>query len=82
MPHDDATPHSANLLIVPEARRAAIEQLAAQFRPGLRVALSTHMNADGDGCGSEAALARILAAMGMDVRIVNPTPWPPMFVRC
>lgn len=79
MPHDDATPHSANLLVVPEARRAAIERLSAEFRPGLRVALSTHMNADGDGCGSEAALARILAAMGMDVRIVNPTPWPAMF---
>ncbi|MGH9422660.1 MAG: DHH family phosphoesterase, partial [Thermoanaerobaculia bacterium] len=36
----------------------------------------THINADGDGCGSEAALARILATMGMTVKIVNPTPWP------
>jgi len=47
--------------------------------PGRRVALSTHMNADGDGCGSEAALARMLAQRGMDVRIVNPTPWPDLF---
>src|SRR5919107_1048499 len=77
--HDTATPHSANLLVVPDARRNAIERLAAELRPGLRVALSTHMNADGDGCGSESALARILGAMGMDVRIVNPTPWPAMF---
>ena len=37
------------------------------------------MNADGDGCGSEAALARLLAQRGMDVRIVNPTPWPDLF---
>ena len=37
------------------------------------------MNADGDGCGSEAALARLLAQRGLDVRIVNPTPWPELF---
>ena len=71
-------PHSnhPDLLAVPAERRAAIERLAAELRPGRRVALSTHMNADGDGCGSEAALARML---GLDVRIVNPTPWPAMF---
>lgn len=44
-----------------------------------RIALSTHVNADGDGCGSEAALALLLAQRGIDVRIVNPTPWPGMF---
>lgn len=37
------------------------------------------MNADGDGCGSESALARLLAAQGLEPRIVNPTPWPEMF---
>jgi bifunctional oligoribonuclease and PAP phosphatase NrnA len=37
------------------------------------------MNADGDGCGSEVALARLLTQRGMDVRIVNPTPWPELF---
>ena len=37
------------------------------------------MNADGDGCGSETALARLLAQRGLDVRIVNPTPWPSLF---
>lgn len=68
-----------NLLDVPESRRQALERLAAELRPGLKVALSTHMNADGDGCGSEAALARILAQRDMSVRIVNPTPWPAMF---
>ena len=66
-------------LAVPVARRAAIEALAVEFLPGRTVALSTHMNADGDGCGSEAGLARMLAQRGLDVRIVNPTPWPTLF---
>jgi len=66
-------------LKIPEARRTAIEALRRELVPGRRVALSTHMNADGDGCGSEAALARLLAQRGMKVRIVNPTPWPELF---
>ena len=68
-----------DLLAVSEPRRAAIERLAAEFVPGRLVALSTHVNSDGDGCGSEVALARILIARGLRVRIVNPTPWPEMF---
>jgi phosphoesterase RecJ-like protein len=70
---------STDLLAVPAPRRAAIEALAPHFVAGRRVALSTHMNADGDGCGSETALARLLAAQGLAPRIVNPTPWPEMF---
>jgi phosphoesterase RecJ-like protein len=46
---------------------------------GQSVALSTHINADGDGCGSETALARLLAQMGITAHIVNPTPWPQMY---
>ncbi len=68
-----------DLLTVPAARRIAIEALAPELAPGRRVALSTHLNADGDGCGSETALARLLAAHGLVPRIVNPTPWPEMF---
>jgi phosphoesterase RecJ-like protein len=71
---------TTELLAVPAPRRAAIERMAdALLRPGARVALSTHMNADGDGCGSEVALARLLAQRDMRVRIVNPTPWPSLF---
>lgn len=66
-------------LTIPEPRRAAIHQLDREFVPGRKVALSTHMNADGDGCGSETALARMLMQRGLDVRIVNPTPWPDLF---
>jgi phosphoesterase RecJ-like protein len=68
-----------DLLTVPSTRRAAIEVLAREFVPGRRVALSTHMNSDGDGCGSESALARLLAAHGLAPHVVNPTPWPEMF---
>jgi phosphoesterase RecJ-like protein len=68
-----------DLLTVPPARRAEIEVLAPELVPGRRVALSTHLNADGDGCGSETALARMLASHGLVPRIVNPTPWPEMF---
>jgi phosphoesterase RecJ-like protein len=70
--------HTDYLRISPE-RRAVIERLARELVAGRRAALSTHMNADGDGCGSEAALARLLAQRGLRCRIVNPTPWPSLF---
>ena len=68
-----------DLLSVPQQRRESIERLAQQIRAGRSVAISTHINADGDGCGSETALARLLAQMGIRSRIVNPTPWPEMY---
>lgn len=68
-----------DLLTVPPSRRAAAERIGAELRPGRVVALSTHINADGDGCGSEVAMARLLAQQGLVVRVVNPTPWPSMF---
>lgn len=60
-------------------RREGIQRIGRELVAGRRVALSTHINADGDGCGSEAGLARLLAQRGMSVRIVNPTPWPDHF---
>ena len=45
----------------------------------MTVALSTHINADGDGCGSQTALARLLGQIGIRAFIVNPTPWPELF---
>jgi phosphoesterase RecJ-like protein len=69
----------SNLLSVPDTRRSDIERLAPALRPGLRVALSTHINADGDGCGSGTALARLLVQRGLKPFIVNPTPWPAMY---
>lgn len=66
-------------IAVPPHRRAAIEALMAELGDAKTVALSTHMNSDGDGCGSEAALALLLAQRGIAVHIVNPTPWPAMY---
>ncbi len=68
-----------DLLAVPADRREATERLARELRAGRSAVLSTHINADGDGCGSETALARLLQQMGLTVTIVNPTPWPTMF---
>lgn len=53
--------------------------LAAILVPGSRVALTTHVNPDGDGLGSEVALAHLLRANGVQVAITNPTPTPPRF---
>ena len=53
--------------------------LAAVFVPGQRVCLTTHVNPDGDGLGSEAGLAHLLRAQGIDAVITNPTPTPPRF---
>jgi phosphoesterase RecJ-like protein len=72
-------PPLPDLVAVPPHRQEAIERLARELVPGRQVALSTHINADGDGCGSETALARLLEQRGLHVRIVNPTPWPAMF---
>jgi phosphoesterase RecJ-like protein len=62
----------------PERVRAARE-IAAVFGPGLRVALTTHVNADGDGVGSEVALWHLLSAAGMRPVIANATPIPERF---
>ena len=68
-----------DLLRVPQQRRESIERLAQELRAGRSVALSTHINADGDGCGSETALSRLLGQMGIRSKVVNPTPWPEMY---
>jgi phosphoesterase RecJ-like protein len=66
-------------LAVPAERRAGAEAVWRALSGARTVALSTHVNADGDGCGSEVAFARLLGQRGVDAYIVNPTPWPSMF---
>jgi phosphoesterase RecJ-like protein len=58
---------------------AAAEALAAVFQPGQRVCLTTHVNPDGDGLGSEAGLAHLLRARDIEVCVTNPTPTPARF---
>jgi phosphoesterase RecJ-like protein len=64
------------LLKVPVKRRPALKQIADGLLRAERIILSTHVNADGDGAGSEAAVAAWLARSGKTVHIVNPTPFP------
>ncbi len=60
-------------------RIAAAEALAAVLAPGKRVCLTTHVNPDGDGLGSEVGLLHLLRARGVDAVITNPTATPSRF---
>jgi phosphoesterase RecJ-like protein len=68
-----------SILTVPAARRPALQEIADTLRHAERIALTTHVNADGDGAGSEVAIASWLSGLGKHVRLVNPTPYPDMF---
>ena len=65
-----------NWLDVPESRRAGIEEARRVLARASHIVLTTHVNADGDGAGSEAAAAAWLLATGRACTIVNPTPFP------
>ncbi len=58
---------------------AAARELALLLTPGRRVCLTTHVNPDGDGLGSEVGLAHLLRAVGVAATIANPTPTPDRF---
>lgn len=64
-------------LPVPAGRRAGLERVLGRLRAATTVALTTHVNADADGIGSQAAIAAWLEAAGRRATIVNPTPIPP-----
>jgi phosphoesterase RecJ-like protein len=70
---------TSNGVSVPPERIKAAEAVAALLTPGRRVALTTHVNADGDGVGSEVALWHLLTARGLRATIANPTPIPERF---
>ena len=61
------------------AKLAAAVDLTRLFVPGSRVCLTTHVNPDGDGLGSEVGLVHLLRAIGVTATIANPTPTPPRF---
>jgi len=66
-------------IAIPAARASAAKAIAALFTPGARVVLTTHVNADGDGLGSEVGLWHLLQARGCHALITNPTPIPDRF---
>lgn len=43
------------------------------------ILLSTHVNSDGDGLGSEIAMYYYLKSLGKDCRIINPSPFTEMY---
>jgi bifunctional oligoribonuclease and PAP phosphatase NrnA len=55
-------------------------EILEQLRKRRRVLLTTHEPLDGDGVGSELGLARLLARVGCDARIVNSGPTPETFM--
>ena len=65
-----------HLEAVPESRRSGARAVADALLAARKIVLTTHVNADGDGLGSEVALVHLLKALGKDVVIANPTPIP------
>ncbi len=68
-----------SFLEIPRARADAIHRIASALKGTASVAITTHINADGDAAGSVAAMARLLPQLGLKAVIVNPTPWPHLF---
>lgn len=60
----------------PESRYDSVQKVLDSLDGRECAILTTHINADGDGIGSEVALATWLRARGTKSYIVNPTPIP------
>jgi bifunctional oligoribonuclease and PAP phosphatase NrnA len=60
----------------PEERRRALRAIGERLLAARRVVLVTHVNSDGDGIGSQAAVAAWLEGRGIQATIVNPTTVP------
>lgn len=71
--------HTPGLLDVPDSRSFTLRRVAQRLLGARHVVLTTHVNADGDGCGSEAAVAAWLEEQGVEATIVNPTEFPQTF---
>ncbi len=63
----------------PATMRTAAREIAALIHAGTRICLTTHVNPDGDGLGSEVAMVHLLRALGAEVSVTNPTPTPARF---
>jgi phosphoesterase RecJ-like protein len=61
---------------VPAHRIEPLRQLIDVVLGAQRIALITHVNADGDGAGSQAAVAAWLQSLDKQVHITNPTIFP------
>ncbi len=70
---------AADIKAIPKERREALARIRDALIDASNIVLTTHVNADGDGAGSEAALAAWLMGQGKRVRIANPTPYPELY---
>jgi len=61
------------------AKAAAAREVAAALGRASSIVLTSHVNPDGDGIGSEVALVHLLRAQGKDLQIANPSPTPARF---
>ena len=66
------------LTLSPE-KAVRAREFAAALKPGQRVCITTHVNPDGDGLGSEVGLIHLLRGQGIQAIITNPSPTPPRF---
>jgi bifunctional oligoribonuclease and PAP phosphatase NrnA len=67
---------SGDILGIPAERREGLEEVVRRLTAARRVVLTTHVGADGDGAGSQVAIACWLRSRGVEATIVNPTPFP------
>ena len=63
----------------PPGRFGDVDAVLDSIRPAGRIVLTTHINADGDGAGCQAALASWLRDQGKEAWIVNPSPFPQFY---
>ena len=63
----------------PKARARAVRDVHDTLRASRSAILTTHLNADGDGAGCQAAMVSWLRANGTEAWIVNPTRFPDNF---
>lgn len=56
-----------------------LDQLRHILDSSTRVTLTTHINPDGDGLGSQIAFAEALRARGKSVQIINDSETPPLY---
>ena len=60
--------------------KSAIEEVTPLFKNHQKFVLTTHVNPDGDGIGSEVALAEWLVERGKKVSVINHSSTPEMYL--
>ena len=67
------------MIEIPSQRLDSALKIAALFRDARSMAISTHVNGDGDGWGSACALAYHFRPLGVQVHLLAASPFPDRF---